>query len=109
MLLRSMLFIPGDSEKKLAKADDIAADALIIDLEDSVAGARKEAGRALTADFLKARSAAARKSKLFVRINPLESDAPMRDLEIIMAGAPRWYRIAEGHGSRGNCRHRAKP
>lgn len=88
MLLRSMLFIPGDSEKKLAKADDIAADALIIDLEDSVAGARKEAGRALTAEFLKARFAAARKSKLFVRINPLESDAPTRDLEIIMAGAP---------------------
>ncbi len=88
MLLRSMLFIPGDSEKKLAKADDIAADALILDLEDSVAAARKEAGRALTAEFLKSRVPAARKSKLFVRINPLESDAPARDLAAIMAGAP---------------------
>lgn len=88
MLLRSMLFIPGDSEKKLAKADEIAADALILDLEDSVAAARKDAGRALTAEFLKARVPGSRKSKLFVRINPLESDAPMRDLAAIMAGAP---------------------
>lgn len=88
MLLRSMLFIPGDSEKKLAKADEIAADALILDLEDSVAAARKDAGRALTAEFLKSHAPSARKSKLFVRINPLESDAPMRDLAAIMAGAP---------------------
>ncbi len=88
MLLRSMLFIPGDSEKKLAKADEIAADALILDLEDSVSAARKSAGRALTAEFLKARAQAGRKSKLFVRINPLESDAPMHDLAAIMSGAP---------------------
>lgn len=88
MLLRSMLFIPGDSEKKLAKADDIAADALILDLEDSVAAARKQAGRALTAEFLASRARTARKAKLFVRINPLESDAPARDLAAIMAGAP---------------------
>ncbi len=88
MLLRSMLFIPGDSEKKLAKADDINADALILDLEDSVAGPRKDAGRALTLAFLKARAPEVRKSKLFVRINPLESDAPLRDLAAVMPGAP---------------------
>lgn len=88
MLLRSMLFIPGDSEKKLAKADDINADAIILDLEDSVAGSRKEAGRALTLEFLKSRAPAARKTKLFVRINPLESDAPIRDLTAVMPGAP---------------------
>jgi citrate lyase subunit beta / citryl-CoA lyase len=88
MLLRSMLFIPGDSEKKLAKADDISADAIIIDLEDAVAGPRKGAARALTAEFLKSRAPSGRKSKLFVRINPLESDAPMHDLAAIMVGAP---------------------
>lgn len=88
MLLRSMLFVPGDSEKKLAKADDVKADALIIDLEDSVAAPRKDAARALTAEFLKSRARGARKSKLFVRINPLESDAPLRDLAAVMAGAP---------------------
>ncbi len=88
MLLRSMLFIPGDSEKKLAKADDIAADALILDLEDSVVEARKDEGRALTAAFLKSHVPSARKTKLFVRINPLGTDAPMRDLAAVMAGAP---------------------
>lgn len=88
MLLRSMLFIPGDSEKKLAKADDIAADALILDLEDAVAGTLKEAGRALTAEFLKSHAPSARKSKLFVRINPLGSDAPLRDLAAVMPGKP---------------------
>lgn len=88
MLLRSMLFIPGDSEKKLAKGDDVKADALILDLEDSVAAPRKDAARALTAEFLKTRAQGSRKTKLFVRINPLESDAPMRDLSAIMAAAP---------------------
>lgn len=88
MLLRSMLFIPGDSEKKLAKADDVGADAVIIDLEDSVAGPRKDTARSLTAEFLRSRAKETRTSKLFVRINPLESDAPLRDLTAVMAGAP---------------------
>ena len=65
MKLRSLLFVPADSERKFAKASGIGADALILDLEDSVAGARKDAGRALTAEFLKTRAAASRKSKLF--------------------------------------------
>ena len=73
MLLRSMLFIPGDSEKKLAKADDTKADAIIFDLEDSVAGPRKDAARAMVCDVLKSKPKATRTSKLFVRINPLES------------------------------------
>lgn len=88
MLLRSMLFIPGDSEKKLAKADGVKADAIIIDLEDSVAGSRKAAARALAAEFLAARAPSARKSRLFVRINPLDTEAPMHDLAAIMAAAP---------------------
>jgi citrate lyase subunit beta/citryl-CoA lyase len=88
MILRSMLFIPGDSEKKLAKAADVKADAIIIDLEDSVAAPRKDAARALARDVLKTKSKAARTSKFFVRINPLESEAPLHDLKAIMAGAP---------------------
>ena len=86
MLLRSMLFIPGDSEKKLAKAAGVKADAIIIDLEDSVAAGRKDAARQLTLDFLK--SAASRTSKLFVRINPLDTDAPKKDLAAVIAGRP---------------------
>lgn len=88
MLLRAMLFIPGDSEKKLAKAADVKADAIIIDLEDSVAALRKEAARKMALDFLKSSPKDARKSKLFVRINPLESDAPKHDLAAVIAGEP---------------------
>ena len=44
---RSWLFIPGDSEKKLAKSEGIPADALILDLEDSVAQENKTAARGL--------------------------------------------------------------
>ena len=44
LLLRSLLFVPGDSERKLAKAQAVAADALIVDLEDSVAAEHKSRG-----------------------------------------------------------------
>lgn len=88
MILRSMLFIPGDSDKKLGKADGSPADAIIVDLEDAVAAPRKEAGRQITQEFLKARPKASRKTKLYVRINPLESDAPLRDLAAISPGQP---------------------
>lgn len=85
MLLRAMLFTPGDSEKKLAKAAEVNADAIIIDLEDSVAAPRKDAARQMALDFLKSRPG---KSKLFVRINPLDTDAPKHDLAAVMAGRP---------------------
>lgn len=88
LLLRSMLFVPGDSEKKLAKATDVNADALIIDLEDSVAAPRKEAARKLALEVLESAGKTARKTKLFVRINPLESEAPRQDLAAVMEGQP---------------------
>jgi len=72
-----MLFVPGDSERKLAKAESVPADALIVDLEDSVDVARKEAARALTAEFLQRRSAT-RARTLWVRINAID-DASFGD------------------------------
>ena len=45
-MMRSLLFVPGDSERKFARARDCGADALILDLEDSVAPAEKPAARA---------------------------------------------------------------
>ncbi len=45
MMVRSWLFVPGDSEKKLGKGESTGADALILDLEDSVAAARRPVGR----------------------------------------------------------------
>jgi citrate lyase subunit beta/citryl-CoA lyase len=66
--LRSMLFVPGDSERKLAKAESVPADALIVDLEDSVDATRKESARALCAEFARHR-AALRAGSLWIRIN----------------------------------------
>ena len=53
MILRSMLFIPGDSEKKLGNADGAGADGLILDLEDSVAPQNKAAARDLVPAFMR--------------------------------------------------------
>jgi len=54
--LRSMLFVPADSERKLAKAQTVPTDALIVDLEDSVDIARKDAARQSAGEFLSDRS-----------------------------------------------------
>ena len=68
LLLRSLLFVPGDSERKLAKAQHVAADALIIDLEDSVDAARKHIARELAVEFMQLRTAI-RARTVWVRIN----------------------------------------
>lgn len=86
--IRSMLFIPGDSEKKLAKADDSGADALILDLEDSVSPEQKPRARELVRAFLGARPRAGRKSQCWVRINSLASGHALADLAAIAGGAP---------------------
>lgn len=85
---RSWLFIPGDSEKKLAKADSCGADALILDLEDSVAADRKPAARDLVAAFLAERPVTTRTSQLWVRINPLDSAETLADLKSIIGMQP---------------------
>ena len=72
--LRSLLFIPGDSDKKLAKVADCGADAVILDLEDAVAPANKLAAREKVADFLREFDRTAEGApELWVRINPLDS------------------------------------
>ena len=76
---RSWLFVPADSEKKVAKALDSEADAIIFDLEDSVAPNRKAAARAILKD-LPARSGG---PQWWVRINPLRTDDHREDLDII--------------------------
>lgn len=87
-VLRSWLFIPGDSEKKLGKADGTGADALILDLEDSVAAENKASARELVAAFLRERPTSARSSQLWVRINPLDSGLALGDLTAVVAAAP---------------------
>jgi len=85
---RSYLFVPGDSEKKLAKADTCGADALILDLEDSVTADNKPLARERVAAFLGARPRGARSSALWVRINPLDTPFALDDLAAVVAGEP---------------------
>lgn len=86
--MRSLLFVPGDSQKKLEKALDGEADALIVDLEDSVALAAKPEARATTAAFLQAALARARRPRLFVRVNALTTGLTDADLDAVMPAGP---------------------
>lgn len=86
--MRSMLFLPADSEKKIAKGADTNADGLILDLEDSVALGRKVEGRKLARDYLDAHPIGSRKQKLMVRINPLDGNMTLDDLAAVVGGAP---------------------
>jgi citrate lyase subunit beta / citryl-CoA lyase len=87
-VLRSLLFVPGDSERKLGNAESCGADALILDLEDSVAPDQKSRARESVAAFLKDRVKAGRKSQLWVRINPLDTPLALTDLAAVAAAAP---------------------
>lgn len=84
--LRSMLFVPGDSERKLAKGGTSPADALILDLEDSVAASRTAVARGMVLAYLKSQPDRSRQ-QLWVRINPLSTPAAMLDLAVT-AGRP---------------------
>jgi len=68
--MRSLLFVPGDSEKKLAKSEGIPADVLILDLEDSVSPENKQSARGRVVEFLSARAVDSRR-QVWVRINSL--------------------------------------
>lgn len=87
MTLRSWLFIPGDSPAKIAKAASAGADAVIFDLEDSVALPQKPAARACVAEALRGREAAD-PVQYWVRINPLAGAEALADLAGVMAAAP---------------------
>ena len=86
MILRSLLFVPADSEKKLAKAKSSPADALILDLEDSVAEASRPTARGLACEYLKSAHGAG--PALFVRINPMDTPDCERDLDAVVEAAP---------------------
>jgi citrate lyase subunit beta / citryl-CoA lyase len=87
MYLRSWLFVPGDNDRKLAKADGAGADAVVLDLEDSVAATNRATARKKVRAFLDARPAAQRHYQLWVRVNPLD-DTALIDLAAIVGGAP---------------------
>jgi citrate lyase subunit beta / citryl-CoA lyase len=86
--LRSMLFIPGDSEKKLGKVDTCGADAVILDLEDSVAPENKPLARQLVPAFMMERPRRERKLQLWVRVNPFDTGLTLADLAAVVPAAP---------------------
>jgi citrate lyase subunit beta/citryl-CoA lyase len=81
-MIRSFLFVPADSERKLEKAASSDADALIVDLEDSVLPDARPAARRIARDYLSG------KENVWVRINPIETADAKADLDAIMPSAP---------------------
>ncbi|MBV9861905.1 MAG: CoA ester lyase [Alphaproteobacteria bacterium] len=84
--MRSFLFVPADSERKLARGAESGADALILDLEDSVAPANRPTARRLAKQFLEATPA--KRVRRYVRINPLASGVALDDLAAVVPGRP---------------------
>jgi len=85
--LKSFLFVPGDSEKKMAKGETFPASALILDLEDAVAVERIDTARAMVREFLLAHPDRSRQ-QLWVRVNPLSTALSLPDLVAVVRGAP---------------------
>ncbi len=85
-MLRSFLFTPGDSLKKIEKGAAGEADALILDLEDSVAASNRPAARGIVATFLG--QSQRPRQQWWVRINPLDTPDALPDLEAILAARP---------------------
>ena len=83
---RSWLFAPGDSEKKMQKAVAGSADIVLIDLEDAVAESEKPKARAMVTAFLQAQPED--RSRIWVRINPLQGPHALTDLAAVMPGKP---------------------
>jgi citrate lyase subunit beta/citryl-CoA lyase len=85
-LRRSFLFVPASEERKLAKAPTLAADAVILDLEDGVAAARKAEARALLQQFLPGRPATG--IEWLVRLNAFDTPHFQPDLEAALRAGP---------------------
>jgi citrate lyase subunit beta/citryl-CoA lyase len=81
-MICSFLFVPADSERKMQKAGSVGADALILDLEDSVAADARPDARVMAREYLDG------KDNVWVRINPIHTDDAKADLAGVMPSAP---------------------
>jgi citrate lyase subunit beta/citryl-CoA lyase len=95
--MRSLLFVPGDSERKLEKAFATEADVIIVDLEDSVAIDRKPAAREIAASFIRAKRDGIR-ARIYVRVNDLLTGLTDADLAGMMAAAPHGIMLPKSSG-----------
>ena len=95
--MRSFLFVPADSDRKLAKSLTSGADALVIDLEDSVAADRKAGARDTALAFLKEHGGAAG-PRMVVRVNALDTGLTDADLDVVVAGKPDAILLPKAEG-----------
>lgn len=93
--MRSWLFAPGDSERKMTKASDSNADIVLLDLEDSVTPENKSAARQLIAEFIASRDD---KHRIWVRVNPLSGGETGADLDAILPSAPGGVFLPKAEG-----------
>lgn len=96
MKLRSLLFVPGDRPERFSKASASGADAIIIDLEDSVALDRKVLAREATAEYL----SGDRPVPVFVRVNPQDSQLTHDDLASVLPFLPDGIVLPKAEGAR---------
>lgn len=94
MRLRSLLFVPGDRPERFAKAAQSGADAIILDLEDSVAPGEKARARAAVGDYL----AGPRETFTLLRINPLDGPECAADLALIGKSRPDGLMLPKAEG-----------
>lgn len=95
MTPRSLLFVPGDRPERFAKAEASGADALILDLEDSVTPEHKAAAREAVYDWLNA----AHTCPVIVRINPIDTDAAADDLAALRRRWPDAIMLPKAEGA----------
>lgn len=95
MRLRSLLFVPGDRPERFAKAAASGADAIILDLEDSVSPTNKESARAAIADYL----AGEREVFTLVRVNPLDGHMTAADVAAIVGARPDAIMLPKAEGA----------
>lgn len=95
MKLRSLLFVPGDRPERFPKAAASGADALILDLEDSVAPEKKPEARIAVAEWL----AGERQAPCFVRVNPLDGMETLADLAAVIELKPDGIVLPKAEGA----------
>lgn len=95
--MRSLLFVPADSEKKLEKGFSSEADVVIVDLEDSVSPQNKAAARAISADFICARQGQSNPT-VYVRVNDLTSGLTDDDLAALVPARPAGIMLPKSDG-----------
>lgn len=96
--MRSLLFVPGDSPKKLDKGLGSGADALLLDLEDSISPQRKAEARETTLAFLKQAIPVTERPRIYVRINGFATGLTDADLDAIVAGRPDGIMFPKAEG-----------